>query len=96
MKLYVMMDRVSGAFGNVFEEANDASVKRNFKSMIDSGSVPSHFAKDTVVFCVGEIVKDSTEPKLIPCISYVVCRGDEYEYSYACEENLSTSACSDC
>lgn len=93
MKLYVMMDRVSGVFGNVFEDHNDAAVKRAFKNVVDSGSIPRHVALDTVVFCLGDFIQDSTQPHIDSCIPYVVLRGDEYEYSGACE---AASAAPDC
>lgn len=96
MKLYVMCDRVSGKFGSIYEDYNDDSVRRNFKMMCESNDIPRHILVDTVVFCLGEFDDNPVEPKIIPCIPKVICRGDEYEYSCAREENISASGSPDC
>lgn len=77
--IYVMVDSVSGMVAEPFVMANDAELKRMFKPIAQSGSVPIHVLRDTVVFHLGKLVADTEVPRIDPAPwSNVVLRGDAY------------------
>ena len=93
MNLYVMQDRVSGSFGNLFEAVNDESVIRDFKNLICNPNIPDYVVYDTVVLHLGSFNQDMKNPAIVPAvIPTVVFRGDELEFRKIREKIVSENS----
>lgn len=80
MNLYVMQDRVSGAFGSVFESTNDETVKRDFINIASNPNIPDYAVSDTVVIHLGCFDQDERNPSICSVgVPRVVLRGDDIE-----------------
>ena len=94
MNLYVMQDRVSGAFGSVFESANDDSVKRDFINIVSNPNIPDFAVSDTVVIHLGFFDQDERNPSICSAgVPRVVLRGDDNEIRKV-REKISNEASS--
>lgn len=91
MNLYVMQDRVSGAFGSVFESTNDETVKRDFINLAANPNVPDYAVSDTVVIHLGYFDQDERNPSICSVgVPRVVLRGDDNEVRKIRERIAST------
>lgn len=80
VNLYVMQDRVSGAFGAVFESSNDETVKRDFINLASNPNVPDYAVRDTVVIHLGIFDQDVRNPSISSVgVPRVIIRGDDLE-----------------
>lgn len=75
--IYVMCDQVSGQYGGVFDFANDGDCLRAFKHMIQSGAVPEHVARDTVIIQLANVDFSGTSPVVDPVMPVILCYGSE-------------------
>lgn len=92
INLYVMQDRVSGAFGAVFESSNDETVKRDFINLASNPNIPDYAVCDTVVIHLGAFDQDVRNPTIISAgVPRVVFRGDDIEIRKARERFSSVS-----
>lgn len=93
INLYVMQDRLSGAFGSVFESANDETVKRDFINIVSNPDIPDYAVFDTVVIHLGSFDQDEKNPSIQSAgIPRVILRGDDIEIRKARERAVSTDA----
>lgn len=78
-ELFVMVDSVSGMFGEPFTMANVAEMRRQFEQIVQNPSVPAYAIRDTVVVHLGSLNADIENPMLIPAaVPTVILRGDAY------------------
>lgn len=78
-EIYVMVDSVSGIFGEPFTMANDAELRREFEQTLKSPAVPAYTLRDVVVLHLGTLHPDRDNPCIIPAaIPCVVIRGGSY------------------
>lgn len=94
MNLYVMQDRVSGAFGPVFESTNDETVKRDFLNIASNVSIPEYAIFDTIVIHLGSFDQDERNPSIFSAgVPRIVMRGDDNEVRKV-REKISVEASS--
>ena len=91
--LYVMQDRVSGAFGAVFESPNDETVKRDFINLASNAAIPEYAIRDTLVIHLGSFDQDEKNPSIQSVgIPRVILRGFDHEVCKARERAVSADA----
>lgn len=90
MNLYVMQDRVSGAYGAVFESPNDETVKRDFLNLASNASIPEYAIRDTLVIHLGSFDQDEKNPSIQSVgIPRVILRGFDHEVCKVRERAVS-------
>lgn len=78
-EIYVMVDTVSGVFGEPFTMANDAELRREFEQSLLSPAVPAYTLRDVAVLHLGTLCTDRDDPRIVPTgIVSVVVRGGSY------------------
>lgn len=81
MNIYVMQDRVSGQFGQIFEAQNDSVVRRDFRQIAENYNIPGHLVADTVIFLLGSFNQDADHPAIFcNTLPKIILRGDDPEY----------------
>ena len=81
--LYVIHDRVTKQFGEIFECSGDPDVVRSFTRMFKQSrsELP---VQDLVILCVANCDKSGSVPVVTPVsVPYTVLRGDEISYDEA-------------
>lgn len=82
MILCIMLDHVSGQFGQPFHCPNSATLNRDLASLIYNPEIPDQFIHDTVVVALGEFNMDPINPAYdMYSVPKIVWRGDSPEVS---------------
>lgn len=80
-ELYVMVDSVSGNFGEPFTMANHAELRRQFEQIAANPALPAYALRDTLVVYLGALSADIENPCIIPAaVPTVILRGESYNY----------------
>lgn len=97
MNLYVIQDRVSGAFGPVFESTNDETLKRDFMNLAANPNIPDYAVSDSVVIHLGSFDQDERNPSICSVgVPRVVFRGDDNEVRKMREKILNEDSSGSC
>lgn len=90
--LYVIHDRLTQQFGEVFESYNDAAIRRSFIDIFKQQRCSGVPVKDLAILCVATCDKSGSVPVVLPVpVPYTVLRGDEISYDQTSE--ISCAAC---
>lgn len=90
--LYVIHDRVTKQFGEIFECSCDAELVRSFNRMFKQSrsELP---VQDLVILCVANCDKSGSVPVVTPIpVPYTVLRGDEISYDETPEVSFAASS----
>lgn len=91
--IYVIYDRVTEQFGEIFECANDLSVRRFYTHVFRNSRDNNIPVKDLAILCVATCDKSGSVPVVRPVpVPYTVLRGDEITYDET--PQISCAACS--
>lgn len=80
-EVYIMQDRISCVYGEIFESPNDAFMIRSFKKAIEaSKALGDFFREDIVVLHLGSLIKEEHNVRFVPCeIPHIVCKGSDFD-----------------
>lgn len=92
-ELFVMVDTVSGLFGEPFTMANVAEMRRQFDQIVQNPAVPNYAIRDTVVVHLGTLNADIENPCVVPApVATVVLRGDAYNVEEIRKQNVDVDS----
>lgn len=82
MILCIMLDHVSGQFGQPFHCPNASTLNRDLMQLVSNPDVPDQFIHDTVVLALGEFNMDPVNPAYVMySLPKTLWRGDSHEVS---------------
>lgn len=82
MMLCIMLDHVSGQFGQPFHCPNPSTLNRDLLQMISNPDIPDQFIHDTVVLALGEFNMDPVNPTYnLYSVPKTIWRGDSPDVS---------------
>lgn len=92
-EIYVMVDSVSGNFGEPFTMANHAELRREFENALKSPAVPAYAFRDCDVLHLGCFIPDVDSPRIIPAaVPTCVLRGGSYNVDEIRRQNSDVSS----
>lgn len=77
-RIYIMYDQVSGQYGGVFDYSGESEMCRAMKIISNSGQVPEHVVRDTVIIQLAEYDISGNAPVVTPLMPVIVCRMEEF------------------
>ena len=82
MILCIMMDHVSGQFGQPFHCPNASTLNRDLMQLVSNPEIPDQFIHDTIVMALGEFNMDPVHPAydMYP-VPKILWRGDSTDVS---------------